>query len=303
MKAVISGAAYGTADPDKYLLGRGKLLADFYDDTTNLALKAFTDLGNAPSFNLTVDEETLEHKSSRSGVSATDAVVTISKTLQGSFTLDEYGADQLASFLSGTISNATLTGFTWASAAREKTIPGTVAGGWGGRTYELVSDGTVDLSANTRIRRITGTIILGPTNVVSGADYIVTTDYVLDADAGTVHVVDGSTLATDLDAGGPIFVQGLYAGGDAMFQPEQRVNMLQDTTVRAAILFLGENAQTAQKFEVRLHKCKITAEGDGVMIGDDFGGLGFNFVAETSTEAIFASSPVGQITSLGTTHA
>lgn len=85
---------------ENYTLGKGvpyfarQLAPGVYD--------AERDLGNAPSFNITVDIETLEHFSSRSGINRKDLEI-ISQISPGvSFTLDEINADNLELIFLGT---------------------------------------------------------------------------------------------------------------------------------------------------------------------------------------------------------
>ena len=63
-----------------------------------------SDVGNSPRFECEVTEETLEHKSSRSGTKNIDKEVTIEVGYTLNFDLDEFSVSNLALYLKGSIS-------------------------------------------------------------------------------------------------------------------------------------------------------------------------------------------------------
>ncbi len=84
---------------DLYTLGKGILKFDRFD--ANGLPTGLRDLGNAPSFALAPEEETLEHFSSRERIRTLDLEVTLTRKLKGSFVLDEYDKDNLRIALFG----------------------------------------------------------------------------------------------------------------------------------------------------------------------------------------------------------
>jgi hypothetical protein len=84
---------------DLYFIGKGILKFDRFD-AAGLPT-GLRDMGNAPAFILTPEEETLEHYSSREGVRTLDKEVALTRKLKGSFTLDEYDKENLRLALFG----------------------------------------------------------------------------------------------------------------------------------------------------------------------------------------------------------
>ncbi|MCK9597689.1 MAG: hypothetical protein M0R06_01535 [Sphaerochaeta sp.] len=79
---------------DLYTLGKGIMKFDRWDSSG--LPTGLRDVGNATSFTLQPTEETLEHYSEREGVKTLDKEVTLTRKLNGKFTLDEYDKDNLA---------------------------------------------------------------------------------------------------------------------------------------------------------------------------------------------------------------
>lgn len=252
-------------------------MAAFYDSDNN-PTGIFADLGNCTNFAISIEEETLEHTSSREGLAKVDASVTLSKELGGSFTLDEYALEQLKAFLSADAVETAVAGATYTGA--DVDIPSfdsaTMAGHW----LELFN------SSGDRVRNLSSLSVTGPS---ASPTYDINDDYLVDLDLGMLFIVAGGQIDTDDPAS--LEIPCTEAAGT-----NQEIRMLNETTIRAAIIFLGENAQTGEKFEIRLHKCKITAEGDQGWISNEYGTMDFNFVAEETTEAAYSASKVGHIT-------
>jgi hypothetical protein len=84
-----------------YTLGKGVVSIAEYDD--NGTLGEYSDMGNAPAFSFELNEEKLEHYSSRSGAKRKDKEVTIQVGYMLTFTLDEFSVSNLVKFLRGTL--------------------------------------------------------------------------------------------------------------------------------------------------------------------------------------------------------
>ena len=86
---------------ENYTLGKGILSVGLWSGSTPPAV--FTDLGNAPSFNIEITREKLDHYSSRSGVRSKDKTLEIESGYKIAFELDEMSVLNLKTFLRGTL--------------------------------------------------------------------------------------------------------------------------------------------------------------------------------------------------------
>jgi hypothetical protein len=93
-----------------YTLGKGILMFDRFDDDG--LPTGLRDLGNAPSMNLTVEIEKIEHISSREGISTVDWTRTKIRRLKGSFELEEFDRDNLRLWLFGKTGTFSIAPFT-----------------------------------------------------------------------------------------------------------------------------------------------------------------------------------------------
>ena len=84
-----------------YTLGRGILSIGEWSGETPPGV--YTDLGNAPSIEVEVTEETLDHYSSREGLKLKDKKVVLETGYTVTFDLDEVSMNNLKIFLKGTI--------------------------------------------------------------------------------------------------------------------------------------------------------------------------------------------------------
>lgn len=98
---------------NNYTLGRGKVYFARRDPTTG-NLGGYRYLGNTPEFNLTAEEEKLEHYSSDFGVRVKDATVTLQVNYTGTVVCDNIDLENVALFFLGentavTVAQATVT--------------------------------------------------------------------------------------------------------------------------------------------------------------------------------------------------
>lgn len=98
---------------NNYTLGRGKVYFARRDPITGL-LGGYRYLGNTPEFNLTAEEEKLEHYSSDFGVRVKDATVTLQVNYTGTVVCDNIDLENVALFFLGentvvTVAQATVT--------------------------------------------------------------------------------------------------------------------------------------------------------------------------------------------------
>lgn len=81
-------------NPENYTLGRGVVFFDEFDANGNTC--GAVDLGNTPSFAVTLDLTELDHFSSRSGIRKKDKTIITELTAGFNFTLDEVNITNLA---------------------------------------------------------------------------------------------------------------------------------------------------------------------------------------------------------------
>lgn len=293
MANLSSASNFGISSPDNYFLGRGIIYFDLYNESTNTPTDRFRDLGNATEFNLSIDEEELEHQSSQEGLKTTDASVSLSKELGGSFTLDEITEENLSMFLSGNVDEsvtqlgADVSGGIVAALGPYVTTntqgkSGLLAGNW----LELY-DLDVPTQTRTRLYNLNAISFTVGGASVSAQEGV---DYYFDGEMGLLYPIQGGVL----DSGNDI-LQATVTGEniDTTFK---EVRTFDRSVIRGALLFRSQNAQNGEIREVRLHKCKITAEGDLSLIGDDWANVQFNFTAENDS-VNHPDTPTGYIRS------
>jgi hypothetical protein len=86
-----------------YTLGKGILSIGDWDGTTPPTAGEYVDVGNCPSFEVEVTEESLDHYSSREGTRKKDKSVIIETGYTATFTLDEMSVKNLQIYLKATL--------------------------------------------------------------------------------------------------------------------------------------------------------------------------------------------------------
>lgn len=258
----------GLPNTGDYTLGRGTVYESAIDSTTELPDgNGWRDLGNATEFTVSLETETLEHQSSRSGLRVVDKEVILSQTMSISFTLDELNDQNVASFLSGetaTHTNAAIAGFSNISLTSSVVL---------GRWYDLV-DGNGERAYDVELADLTLEESGTPTTLVEG------TDFTLDSKMGRVFIL---STASNISAG-----EGLRAtlAAAAGAKPVEEVRGLTQGNIVRAIKFVGENpANNNKQREYQFHKVTLASEGDLALIGDEFATMTFTGTVERSTLA------------------
>lgn len=264
----------GLPDPADYNLGRGVLSFSLLNAAGRPT--AWVDLGNAPSFNMTVSSETLEHQSSRQGTKTTDKEVVLSQSVELSFELDEINDQNLATLFSGeqaSHTNVAIAGFTVYTM-----IPAVDV--MLGRAYDII---------NAAGERAYG-VLLASMTVVTTATTPITlvhgVDYDLDGTMGRIFLRSTSSVVATAIAASP--AQGirvtLAANGNAPGVNE--VRGLTKTSVIGALKFVAENpANGGEKTEYQFHRVTLKADGDVSLIGDDWTTLPFTAKSERNEQA------------------
>lgn len=247
----------GKPKVEDYFLGRGRLyVAAINTATGKPAVTGWRDLGNIPEFNYSVENEFLEHFSSRSGLKVTDKEVLVSQKVKLTFKMDEISFDNLAIFVSGTTAvytNAAIAGF-----AEHSMIVGVVLGRW----YDIV---------NSTGQRAYDILAADLTLEKSGAPdvaLVVDTDFELDLKQGRVFL---KSTAVNIAAGDTLDVTlAAQAGAKAVTE----LRGLKATSAPVAVKFISENAANADgQQEFQFHSVSLVGEGDLGLITDEFGQL------------------------------
>lgn len=270
----------GKPNTRNYLLGRGAVYVSALDASTGLP-RDYRHLGNAPSFSITVEEETLEHQSSLQGLRVTDARVVLSKEVQFSFALDEIEDNNLELFLSGSSSTpanptpSAETEFNFIPVAGGSE-PGVVLGRWydlkdaaGARAYDFQAAGDITLKEGST-----------PATTTLVED----TDYELDLVNGRVLFL---STATNVAAGEGVTLEWAM-NASAASTVEQIDALGGSNTQKYAVKFISINPQDNNRnTEYEFAKASLSADGELGLISDEFAEMGFSGVAESSTERGF----------------
>lgn len=259
----------GLPNTGDYTLGRGIVYESAIDSTTEKPDDGgWRDLGNATEFNVSIETEKLEHKSSRAGLQVVDKEVVLSQKMTINFSLDELNDENVASFLSGETAahtNAAIAGFG------DYTMVATVVLG---RWYDIVA------STGERAYDVeTGDVVLTET---SGAPQALTenTDYTLDLKMGRIFLL---STATNIAAGEPLNVT---LTAEATASPVEEVRGMTQGNLIRAVKFIGENpANSNKQREYQFHKVTLSSEGDLSLIGDEYAVMAFSGTVESSVLA------------------
>lgn len=280
----------GLPNTEDYNLGRGIVYfapLSSVVDSLNLPL-GYRDLGNAPEFSISLETETLEHQSSRTGLKVTDKEVVISQKITLALTLDEINFQNLAALLSGdssqtTPTNPAIAGFSIIT----QWIGSVVLGEWydmtdatsptpGDATSVPSGDRAYDIDLDTE------TLAVNPATPLARDIPGTPGDYVTDIEMGRIFFLTNPAEAALVDGVAIDFT--LAASATARELDE--VQSLTKTAVLGALKFIAENPASSDKqTEYQFHKVSLKAEGDFSLIGDEFTQMQFTAVAERNEQA------------------
>lgn len=174
-----------------YYSGQGSLYIAERDEVSGKP-KALIPVGNVPELTLNIETTKFEHKESETGSRLIDLTIVKEKKGTFEFKLENLSIDNLALGLWGT--KATVTG-------------GSVAVG----TPEVVSLQKFMAGAKYALNhpKVSAVVVKDSTDTTT---YDVTDDYVVDADNGTITIVEGGAIATaTASAGVDLHVSYTYA--------------------------------------------------------------------------------------------
>lgn len=282
MAVGVSNAA-GTTQTADYNLGRGIIRIAELDSSTGLPVE-YRDLGNAPSFALSVDIEELVHQSSRTGLRTVDKRLTISQTVNFNFVLEELSAENLALFFSGETNSATNPAV--AGISEYQATASLVKGRW----YSIYHQTT-----GVRALNIDEADVTVVHDKAGGNDTLVLgTDYTVDEKMGMVFILNSSSTAV---AGNTLHIT-LAANGGAAANVSQTRGATR-SQVDYALKFIGVNpADNDQEFEVELHSVQVSPDGDFSLISEsDLTQMPFSGTAQQNENWLDANSKTMTISS------
>lgn len=271
----------GKPQTSDILLGRGSIKLALLDSGGKPL--GFRHIGNCKVFSLGLEKETLEHKSSRSGVATIDREIALSQKINITVTFDEIlNFQNLATFLSGSASQS-VTNRAATGTITDAVLAPVSADTKKGLTYELRdSTGARLYDINPGDLTIKSGASLGAASALSGANIEV------DARFGTVFIPSTSSFTNG---------HGLWFSYTST-GTEKAVDVVDMMTVSKQSYYLrfeGINAANNDKrFLVDLHSVSLTADGDLALLGDEFAEATVTGVAERN-ETGFPTSPVGRI--------
>ena len=258
----------GVHTTDDYQLGRGILQMAELD--ANGRPKGFRDMGNVPSLTATVETEKLDHFSSRQGLKTKDKTITLQATSNLTFELEDINFQNLAAFFFGATAdyvNPAIAGVTDA---------------------QFVEDGDLEVNKIYALRTAAGLPIFGITTtnaiVVESTNatpvaMVKDTDYTVDAVSGQIFVNDTVTTQSIITAGDGLQVT---LTADAAATTVDQLKILSTTELNVALRFILEEADSGEKIIYDYHKCTVAANGDYVLISDEWAKLPMSASVEES---------------------
>lgn len=274
----------GLYDTNELSLGRGIVRFADLDPVTQRPL-AFFDVGNIPTFDIEMAQETLEHTSSREGLASVDKRVTLSRSANTTLNLQNINLQNLARFFGGQTTkttNAAVAGFA------KRTVTDSLELG---RSY-VIADNNGERAY--RIDHTKLTVEVGPSSPTT--PLVAGVDYTLDAEFGTIFIRHSTLLATNGDKLAITLAADPYAPATV-----DQVTVFTKTEASVAILFIAENpantSGSSQKKEYFFPKVTLTSEGTLSLIGDDWSEIPLTGVIERN-EVAYPGRPFGWVTSV-----
>lgn len=255
---------------DNLTLGRGELFfAPFAAGTTNPTGERY--LGNTPEFNLTLEEEKLDHYSSDRGIREKDKSISLQVNRTGTLITDNIDPENVALFFFGSASALAVTGATVTDEA--------IASVEQGKYYQL---GTT--AANPSGARELDVHTAGPPaeNIIVMDDatttFVEDTDYTIDMALGRLYIVPGGAI-TD----------GTNLEVSYKTKTSSRTRVISGSApVEGALRFIAKNP-AGEQFDYFFPHVSLSPNGDYALKGDEWQQIPFNveILKKTGLEAIY----------------
>lgn len=200
-------------------------------------------LGNTPEFTLTSEQESLDHWDVDHGIRVKDDSVVTELNQSGTVVTDNIDYDNLAMFFLGTTSTLTTASGTGA-------IDNIASAQFG--TYQL----GVTALVPTGVRKVSSVVV---TNSGGTTTYTAGTDYVVDADYGTVTLLEGGTIT----AGSAVKITYNVAAST------RKQVIASNRTIEGALHFKSFNP-VGPKIDYFMPWVKLTPNGDFSIKSDDW---------------------------------
>jgi hypothetical protein len=257
---------------DKYTLGRGELyFAPFISGTENP--QGFRYLGNTPEFNLTINEEKLDHYSSDRGIREKDRSISLQVDRTGTLITDNISVENVAMFFFGETSTVTATSATVSNEV--------VKAAQKGLYYQL----GVSTANPAGVRALdvhtvpTTKIVL--TDVAGLITYTEGTDYIIDMDLAMLYITPNSTIVAGAD---------LHVDYKTKASTRSRV-ISGSTAIKGALKFVATNPE-GEKIDYYFPYVSLSPNGDYALKGDEWQQIPLNveIIKPASGPAIVAES-------------
>lgn len=268
----------GKPNPDHYLLGGGALYVYALD--ANGAFPTYGEhVGTVDEMSLSVETETVEHKSALSGLRVTDKECPSETKVSGQLSLSQIDAANLSRFLFGEYAEDHANDIQSSAVTGSANVTVYKQGAW----YDLyaAADGLTSVNQDSSGERIydLGAASVTITGSVEGTDFEV--DYVL----GRIFIVDGGNLGAAATLTVPVTIDvdiAINAGADAQVE---EVRALTQTSQEVCLKFVSIDGCSGEKTEYQIHKCNFIPNGDMPLIGDEFATMGFSFTVSSNPTA------------------
>ena len=256
---------------DQLTLGRGELyFAPFGTDGATPRGERY--IGNTTEFNLTIEEEKLEHYNSDRGVKEKDRAISLSTNRSGSFTTDNCDMDNLAMFFFGTKSTVTVVGATVtdeviAKVQKDRYFQLGASSGYAGvKGLDQLTAGSVNITVK---------------NSAASVTYVEGTDYKVDMDTARIYIIPTGAIVEDSD------IKVSYKT-----KSSTRYRILSGSTaIKGALRYVAQNPEGAQ-VDYYFPSVTISPNGDFALKGDEWTQIPFNLevLKATGKEAIIGET-------------
>lgn len=290
----------GTNDTGEYTLGRGIVyLAPLINNLPGI----YRDIGNTTEFNVSIETETLEHQSSRTGLAVIDKEIVVSQKMGLTLTFDSINFQNLALFFSGETGDQNLVAATDVVAAttviirKDVVTSGVVTEtAWAATDppfwFDIYRDRYNATPNLTRLYNLNTTswsntkIEATDSANMNAAALTEGTHFTVDRVMGRVFITEAGMTILRANSRSRIRTQAAQTIAPAANTTVDEVRALRQTSIAVALKFVQENpADNSEKTEYQFHKVTLRSEGDFPLIGDDWSAGQLSGTAEENATA------------------
>ena len=248
---------------NNYTLGKGEVYLGKFKPGTQVPV-GFRYIGNTPELSVKISTKTLDHYSSDGGIREKDQQVITDVDRAGGLTTDNLSIENIAMFFLGTAAKSTVLSTPIVGEALADVEPG----------YEYLLGlthwpmGARGIDASTVVVKKGATV------------YVVDTDYIVDADRGTIEIVAGGAIHSGDDVTVDYTVKASSYDG-----------IVSGTTpFEGALLFKATNS-VGEKIDYLMPWIKISPDGDYNLKSDSWTEMKFSLevLKATGKEAFYGN--------------